>query len=223
MKKKVKWIWIGICTSLLLIILLVLLFGHTILIRAGKFMAPQGISNADVAILQGCTFLNEGTDTVLIRGINLLDSGKVKRLIIVLHSDIPSNTSYLLNQDYPGLVKKEVQTLGLKEKDFGIVVVPISHPNTLTEAEVVLEAISKDHIKSAILLSHGFHTRRSYLVYQYIALPFQIKIFPLACLNSYEPLDSWWSHAQGRRYFVEEVIKLAYYLVRGYVPLKLSY
>jgi hypothetical protein len=186
-------------------------------------MAPQGNYFADVAILEGCKFLDKDIDIVTISGINLLSSGKVKRLIIVLHSIFPSDRFIANDKDYPGLVKKEMENLGLKEKDFRIIVTPAPHPTTLIAAKVVLEAISKEDIKSAILLSHGFHTRRSYLVYQYVGLPFQIKIFPSACLESFQPLDHWWSHEQGRRYFAEEFLKLGYYLARGFIPLKLSY
>ena len=186
-------------------------------------MAPQGNYIADVAILEGCTFLEKDIDIVVTSGINLLSSGNVKRLIVALHSIVPSDRVITLDKDYLGLVKKRMENLGLKEKDFRIIVTPIHHPTSLIEAKVVLEAISKENVKSAILLSHGFHTRRSYLVYQYVSLPFQIKIFPSACLESCQPLDNWWSQEQGRRYFAEEFLKLAYYLARGYIPLKLSY
>ena len=186
-------------------------------------MAPQGNYNADVAILEGCTFLAKEIDIVVIKGINLISSGKVKRLIVVLHNNVPSDRRLIRNEDYPGLVKKKMERLGLKVKDFRIIITPTYHPATLTEAKVVLKDISKEGIKSAILLSHGFHTRRSYLVYQYVGLSFKIKIFPSACLKSCEPIDGWWSQAQGRSYFVEEFLKLAYYLGRGYIPLKLSY
>lgn len=186
-------------------------------------MAPQGNYFADVAILEGCRFLDKDIDIVVISGINLLSSGKVKRLILVLHSIVPSGRFITNDNDYPGLVKKEMENLGIEEKDFRIIVTPNHHPTTLTEARVVLEAISKEDIKSAILLSHGFHTRRSYLVYQYISLSFQIKIFPYACLETFQPLEHWWSQEQGRHYFAEEFLKLAYYLARGFIPLKLFY
>lgn len=223
MKKEVKWIWRGVYASLLLLLILLYIFRATLLVQAGKFMAPQGNYIADVAILQGCTFLDKDIDIVIISGIRLLSSGTVKRLIVVLHSNVPSDRFVTSDKSYPGLVKKEMENLGLREKDFRIIVTPAQHPATLIEAKAVMEALYREDIKSAILLSHGFHTRRSYLVYQYVGLPFRIKIFPSACLESCEPLDNWWSQEQGRRYFAEELPKLAYYFARGYIPLKLSY
>ena len=219
MKNKVKWIWGGICFSVFLIIILIFSFRVTILMQAGQFMAPGGNYIADVAILEGTEFINRD---IVMNGMNLLSSGKVKRLIVVLHRIAPSHRPFALNEDYPNLVKKEMEALGLRERDFRIIVTHIHHPITLTEARGAAEAISKENVKSAILLSPGFHTRRSYLVYQHACNPFQIKIFPFACINSYQ-LDHWWSQENGLRDFTEELVKLAYYLAGGYIPFKLSY
>ena len=218
MKNKAKWIWGGICLSLFLIII-VFLFRVPILMRSGQFMAPEGNYTADVAILEGTEFIDRN---IIMSGMNLLSSGKVKRLIIVLFLIAPSHRPFAINEDYPDLVKKEMEAFGVKERDFRIIVTHIHHPITLTAARGALETISKEDVKSAILLSPGFHTRRSYLVYQRVCIPFQIKIFPLACFNSYQ-LDHWWSQERGLRDFAEEVLKLAYYLAGGYIPFKFSY
>jgi len=219
MKNRVKWIWIGICLFLFLIGILTFSFRVTILMRAGQFMAPEGNYIADVAILEGTEFIDRG---MVMRGMELLSSGKVKRIIVVLHRIAPSDRPFAFNEDYPHIVKKEMEALGLKEREFRIIVTHIHDPITLTAARGALETISKENVKSAILLSSGFHTRRSYLIYQYLCIPFQIKIFPSTCFNSYH-LDYWWSQERGLRDFAEELLKLAYYLARGYIPFKLSY
>jgi len=219
MKNRVKWIWGGISLSLFLIIILIFTFRVPILMRAGQFMAPEGNYIADVAILEGTEFINRG----MVRcGMNLLSSGKVKRIIVVLHRIAPSDRPFAFNEDYPHLVKKEMEALGLKERDFSIIVTHIHQPITLTAARGALETISKEDVKSAILLSSGFHARRSYLVYQHLCIPFHIKIFPSACFNSYQ-LDHWWSQEDGLRDFAAELLKLAYYIAGGYIPFKLSY
>ncbi len=219
MKNRVKWIWGGICLSLFLMSIIIFSFRVTILMRAGRFMAPEGNYSADVAILEGTEFINRG---IVMSGMNLLSSGKVKRIIVVLHRITPSDRPFAFNVDYPHLVKKEMEALGLKERDFRIIVTHIHDPITLTAARGALEAISKEDVKSAILLSPGFHTRRSYLIYQHLCIPLQIKIFPYACFNSYQ-LDHWWSQEAGLRDFGQQLGQLAYYLARGYIPFKLSY
>jgi len=147
---------------------------------------------------------------------------KVKRLVIVLHRIARLHRPYGLNTDYANLVRKELEDHGLKETDFKIIEAPIRNPVTLTAARVAWDALSRENVKSAILISSGFHTRRSFLAYQFAGIPHQIKIFPTACFTEYE-LDQWWEKYPGIRDFSTEALKLAYYLVGGYIPLKLSY
>lgn len=182
-------------------------------------MAPDGNYVADIAILEGTEFVDRD---VVASGIKLLLSKKVKRIVVVLHRISPSHRPFALNEDYPDLVTKELKALGLKESDFKIVVTRIRNPVTLTSAKEAMAALSQDKVQSAILLSQGFHTRRSFLVYQHLGTPLQIKIFPSACFNIYQR-EHWWSQERAIRDFMSELQKLAYYWARGYIPLKLSY
>lgn len=217
-KLKSKWILGGICLFIILSII-VFIFRETILLRAGSFMAPAGQYKADVAILEGDEFIRTN---IIMSGINLLSSGNVKRMVIVLQNIAPAHRPYGISGNYPDTVKQNLKDLGLKETDFKVIVVPIQHPVTLKEAEVVLKVLSKENIKSAILLATGFHTRRSYLAYQHVGTPLQIKIFPSACFAEYQ-LNNWWDEEPGVRDFTVELFKLSYYLAWGHIPFKLSY
>jgi hypothetical protein len=219
MKNKSKWIWEGICLSLLLIIIMIFSFRVPILMRAGKFMAPVGDYKADVAILEGAEFIRTGA---VASGMDLLSTGKIKRIVIVLQNIAPAHRPYGIDGNYADIVKQKIKSLGLKETEFKVIVAPIRYPVTLKEAEVVLEALSKENIKSAVLLSPGFHTRRSYLAYQYVGIPLQIEIFPSACFTEYQ-LNNWWVQEPGVRDFTAELLKLGYYLAGGYIPFKFSY
>ena len=182
-------------------------------------MAPRGTGVADVAILEG----EEGPETGAVNiGISLLSSGRVSRIVVVLHRLSKNKKQFALEEDYPDLLKKRLKASGLSEKRFTVMVTPVHHPITLTEATIVLGALSKEGIKNALLLSNGFHTRRSFLVYQYVGRPHAINIIPVAYFNDYQP-DDWWLHEEGLREFTSELFKLVYYLVRGYIPTKLSY
>ena len=218
MKRKSRWIWRGIFPSIFLIIIIAF-FHAAILSHAGKFMAPVGDYEADVAIIEGSEYIPTG---MVDQGLNLLSSGKVKRLVIVLHRIARLHRPYGLNKGYANLVRKELQNHGVKETDLIIIETTIRNPVTLTEAGEALNALSRENVKSAILLSSGFHTRRSFLAYQFVGIPLQIKIFPSACFTEYE-LDQWWANYNGVRDFGIEICKLAYYIVGGYIPLKFSY
>jgi hypothetical protein len=214
---KSKWIWLGIC--LLVFAILAFIFRETILLRSGRFMAPVGDYQADVVILEGSEFISSG---LIAGGMELLSSGKVKRMVIVLQNIAPSDRPYGLKINYPEIVKQQLRDAGIRETDFKVIVVPIINPITLKEAQRVLKDLSHDNVRSAVLLSPAFHTRRSYLVYQHVGMPLNIKIFPRASFNSYK-LNNWWFQETGARDFTVELLKLGYYLVRGYIPLKLSY
>ncbi|MCG6534133.1 MAG: hypothetical protein L7F78_05460, partial [Syntrophales bacterium LBB04] len=129
---------------------------------------------------------------------------------------------FALEEASPDLLKKRLNASGLREKQFTVMVTPVHHPITLAEATIVLGALSKEGIKNALLLSNGFHTRRSFLVYQYVGRPLAIHIIPVAYFNDYQ-LDDWWLHEEGLREFTSELFKLVYYLIRGYIPTKLDY
>jgi hypothetical protein len=219
MKRNTRWIVGGILLSIGVILALIFSFRESILLEAGKFMAPEGDYVADVAILEGAEFIHRD---IVKNGVNLLRSGKVKRIVVVLHNIAPSHRPFAFNENYADLVTQELEGLGLKKNEFKIIVTHIHHPVTLTEARQALETLSQEGVKSAILLSSGFHARRSFLAYQYLAIPLQIKIFPHACFNGYQ-LDKWWTQDNGVRDFMGESLKLAYYLIMGYIPLRFSY
>ncbi len=182
-------------------------------------MAPVGDYQADVAILEGAEFIRTGA---IMSGMDLLSSNKVKRIVIVVQNIAPAHRPYGIKGNYPDVVKQELIKIGLKETDFKVIIVPIRHPVTLKEAEVVLKVLSKEDIQSAILLSPGFHTRRSYLAYQHVGLPLQIKIFPSASFTEYQ-LNNWWVQEPAVRDFTAELFKFSYYLAGGYIPFKFSY
>lgn len=217
--RKSKWIWGSIFLFLLITSIFVYLFRETILIQAGNFMAPAGDYEADAAILEGAEFISTG---IITSGMNLLSTGKVKRIVIVLQDIAPAHRPYGIRGNYPDVVRQTLKNIGLNEKEYKIIVVSVRKPITLKEAAFVLKDLHNENIHSAILLSQGFHTRRSYLVYQYVGNPLQIKIRPHACFTNYQ-FNEWWTQQSGVRDFTTECLKLFYYLVRGYIPFKFSY
>jgi hypothetical protein len=215
MKKKARWILLGICIFLFLIFIIGFLFRQTILFAAGRYMAPGCDCKADVAILEGTEFIRTG---VVIKGLELMSSGRVKRLIIIIQNIAPAHRPFGINGDYPDIVRNKLKEAGLKEENYKVIVVPIRHPITLTEAKAVLGSLAQQQIRSAILLSSGFHTRRSFLLYKHTGIPLHIAIFPSACFTGYQ-LDNWWTQEMAVREFTLELLKLVYYLGAGYIPL----
>ena len=222
MKRKTKWIWGAICIFAIVAVIFVFSFHRAILVEVGRFMAPetnQIKEVADVVIVEGTTYVSRG---IVSKGVELLTSGKAKRMVVVLHRIAPHHRPFAFNEDYPSSVRRELQDLGLKDSQFTIIVTHIHEPITLVSAQGAMDILAKDGIKSALLVSPGFHMRRSFLVYQYLSNPFNIKIYPIACLEAYDQ-NNWWNQDNGPRDLLSELQKLLFYMVKGYIPLKFTY
>jgi hypothetical protein len=181
-------------------------------------MAPAGDGTADVVIIEGAESIRQGA---VAEGILLLSNGNARRIIVVIHQLSEKEKPFALDEDYPDVVGMKLKALGLKDHQFTVMAVPVHHPITLAEATAVMERLSKEGVRSAFLLAKGFHTRRSFLVYQHMG-KLEIKIIPVAYFDDYR-IDDWWRHDEGWREFASEIFKLVYYQARGYIPFKLSY
>lgn len=216
MKKKILIVF-------LLVLILLAVAGHlfrdTLWDKAGKFMAPQGDYTADVVILEGADYIRTG---FIQTGMDLLATGKVTKIIVVIHRIAPAHRPFGIHGDYPDVVRQKLKNTGLKEEQFKVIVAPIRRPVTLKEAQFVLKELAADKISSAILVAPSFHTRRSYMAYSHAGEALQIKIYPLASFTEHHP-DKWWTDQGAWRDFGTESLKLIYYLASGHLPFKFSY
>ena len=209
MKNKIIFSFLGLS------LILLFLFYSPILDKAGRFLAPEEIGEAEVVILVNSGWIEKD---VLIIGLHLLPKVKANRLVIVHHKNRKESPSLRSKLDTL-LLSRELDLLGLKEDQIHILEVPSDHPITLTEAEIVLTHLSKEGIQRAVLLCEGFHTRRSYWTYKHIGLTLGIKIFPHPYFIKNQK-QLWWQQKRGIHLFITESLKFLYYILKGYIPLK---
>jgi hypothetical protein len=203
--------------SLILLALVFLLAFHgPILARAGRYMAPITTDSADVLILAGNNTISKAG---LHEGMTLLSHGRANRLVVVLLYPLLSGQDSALERECARLISHESLRLGVKEERSSVISVPIAgHPITRSEAILVTDKLHGDGVRSAILLSDGFHTRRSIAAYRQEASRLGLNIVPRAHFNGYD-CDSWWTTSKGINDFVKESSKFVYYLARGYLPI----
>ena len=195
------------------------LFREPLLAAMGQFMAPQNRQSADLVILEGNAYIYSG---FIQTGIEMLKNGRAKKMVVVLHRMPLAHHPFGASDDYPAAVVKRLKEIGLAQNQFQVVVTPVDHPVTLTEAKSVFENLGSGKIASAILIAQAFHTRRSYLVYASVASPFGIKIYPQAAFTEFQA-EKWWTTGLGKREFLLEFGKLVYYLICRHIPFKFSY
>ena len=180
-------------------------------------MAPVGVGRADVLILEGSGGIKSGSVAI---GMELLSNGMADRMVLVLHQSTDERQLPLFHKKHIQLLTDELEHMGVEKKKVQVIPVPVqSHPITLTEARLVVTKLSESGVRSVILLSEGFHTRRSFLVYRQEGSRVGLHVIPHPWFSGYES-DTWWHHAEGIQDFVRESFKLVYYLSFGYVSIK---
>ena len=202
---------------LMLIFFSLFVFHQPILNGAGRFLAPNNNERAEVLILEGSQIVKKGA---LNEGMRLLSDGQAKSMVVVLHYPTKENQVFALQEKYAKLVMNELEHLGLEKEKAQVISAPIDgHPITLKEARFVVAKLSQNGVRSAVLLSEGFHTRRSFGAYNQEGTRVGLHIIPHSYFIEYKS-NSWWHEAEGVSDFVTESFKLAYYLLHGYVSIK---
>lgn len=200
-----------------LLVLFCLSLHKPILHGAGRFLAPTSNERTEVLILEGSQVVKNGA---LKAGMRLLSTGRATRLVVVLHQPLKEDQVFALEDRYPQLIINELENLGLKKEKVQVISAPIDgHPITLKEARFVVAKVSQGGVRSAILLSEGFHARRSFGVYRQEGDRVELHVIPHSYFTEYES-NSWWHKAEGINDFVQESLKLTYYLLHGYVSIK---
>jgi hypothetical protein len=214
MKSKKLLIVVG---SLIVVFLGLAVFHRPILRGAGQFLAPCSNEKGEVLILEGTQIVLNGSINA---GVRLMSEGKAGGLVVVLQQFAKEEQVFALDGKYIQFLGSELEYLGLGKEKVQFISAPIDgHPITLQEARYVVARLSKAGVRSAVLLSEGFHTRRSFGVYNQEGNRVGIRIIPCSYFSKYEN-DFWWYDVEGIWDFVEESAKLAYYLLHGYLSLK---
>lgn len=202
---------------LLLIAAGLFVFHRPILDATGRFMAPVSEGKADVLILEGDTVITNGAMNT---GMKLLSEGRANRMVVVLHQPSEEGQAFALEGKQAQLIMAETERKGVEKGKVEVISASTSgHPVTLSEARFVIARLSRDGVRSAILLANGFHTRRSLAVYRQEGARLGLRVVPYPYFVGYGR-ESWWRDTQGVNGFMLESCKLAYYLLHGYVSIK---
>ncbi len=198
--------------ALIVISVILTLWAQTIFSHIGRFMAPEESRSADVLILEGAEDVEK---RLLFEAAEQMRSGRAARLVLVTHQE-PDAKLVTDNVSSATKLQMNLHQLGLHDDQFMILRTPEAHPITLNEASVVLKELSAEGVRTAVLMTDGFHEHRSYLVYKQVGIPLGISITPSTIFLEYTP-DNWWMTRIGWYEFVQELTKTTYYYVRGYL------
>ncbi len=200
---------------LVLVVLAVTVFSAPALRGWGRFLAPQGAGNAEAVVVEGFQAVQDG---MMEAALTLIREGRARQIVLILQWYPQKERLFAIQERYLNYLEEELKRRGLKKEQYQILVVPINdHPITLTEARFVVPRLSQAGINKAFLLCRGFHTRRSFLVFQNQGDVLGVRFIPCPYFPAYDR-DTWWNHPEGLKEFVSQTVKLGYYLVKGYIP-----
>jgi hypothetical protein len=200
--------------SLLIPLLLLAAFSGPILSGLGGFLAPRGAGSAEAVLVEGFQTAQDG---MMAAALSLVREGRAGQLILILHHYPEKERLFAIQEHYPERLGEELERRGLGKTQYQVWLVPYNdHPITLQEAQTVVPLLARAGIRRAFLLCEGFHTRRSFLVYQNQGAPLGVRFIPYPYFPSYDQ-HSWWKHTEGIKEFVAQSLKLGYYWGKGYI------
>jgi len=195
----------------ILAVALAVLSSRSIFLHVGRSMAPEAFGTAEVLVLEGGVGIDK---RLLVEAVRQMRWGRAAHLVLVTHQTAGKPSPYEIKA--ADRIEASLHQLGFPNDRFTIILAPNTHPITLNEASIVLKKLSADGVRSAVLMTDGFHERRSYLVYMQVGTPLGIKITPSTAFLDYTP-ENWWATRLGWYEFFEESAKTTYYYMRGYL------
>lgn len=177
------------------------------LVQLGQFLiCEHKLQPADLIVVQG------GGDRERIQeAARLYHQDYARRLLISGHTpeDLPG-----IRTTHEELGKREAIRLGVQPEDIVIEGKSTSSRESAVFSRPLFERYKVDTI---ILISEPYHLRRSYLTYRKVYPTKRLKIICRAPRNSWYKGSSWWQSERGLIATSNEYIKLAYYLLKGYI------
>jgi uncharacterized SAM-binding protein YcdF (DUF218 family) len=170
--------------------------------RGGSFLVVDTPQKADaIVVLAGETNVRPA------RALELLRQGYAARILL----DVPANTKIYeftqleLAQDY-------IRDLGRNlPQSSAITICPIEGLSTRDESKDVGRCLSQGHVRSVLIVTSDFHTRRALSIFRR-ELP-QYQFSTAAARDEAQFGANWWRHRQWAKTYFEEWLRLVWWKV----------
>jgi hypothetical protein len=141
---------------------------------------------------------------------NLFKEGKCKEIFMV---KVINKSSIYSDRQYEYLLKKTIDSL-YYNMPLTFINLDIEHPITLNKSRIIIDTLNSRNFKKIILVTSGFHSKRSFLTYKKYFKDTDIKLSVFVYYSNYTP-NNWWKNIEGFREVITEYLKLVYYWLRG--------
>lgn len=165
-----------------------------------SLLHKQDLEPADVILLE-----NFGTDfSVFAAAQGLVDAGYSSRVVIPVRA---KGETAMRGMVQKGFVDVMSRVAGIKQWE----VLPVEHvePVSLNVARQIAVFLESEGVRSVLVVSPGFRSARSYLVYDSVFTPRGIRVQCLAASDAAS--DNWWHSWHGVQDTGLEFTKFLYY------------
>ena len=194
--------------AIFLIVVLLYLFRGSILTGLGNFLVVNDtLEPADIIVV-----LLGGESTRPFHTAELYDKGFAKNIVVPQVELTPAVQLGI----YPSQTQATLYILeeqGIPDSVIQIADFPQGVSSTLDEARALNAYIKQYSIKSVIIVTDAFHTRRARYIFKKELQEESIKIMISPAPHWKFDATNWWKHEEGFVSFINEYLKFIHYLL----------
>lgn len=168
----------------------------------GSLLHEEKLQPAEVILLE-----NFGTDyAVFETAQGLVQAGYSSRVLVPVRAEAETAKAGAAQK---GFVEVMSRVAGIETWE----ILPVQHiePVSLNVARQIADFLERNGIRSVLVVSPGFRSARSYLVYDTVFTPRGIRVQCLAAPTAGAAADSWWHTWHGVQDTCLELAKFLYY------------
>jgi hypothetical protein len=184
-----------------------------VVVLAGIVVVPYGFWAKKIGQSLVCKEQIDPSDALLLENFDINPliferAAALQRAGVASRAFVPTGADTDLNEVSRQFV--EVLAHAARLEKFETIPIQQKEPISLNAAEQIRDFLNKEHIKSVAVVTPGFRSRRSEMVYKAVLEPAGIRVGCLAVFGTKTPLN-WASSWHGVQEVVLQFLKLQYY------------
>ncbi len=196
--------WVLVLLSALIFFIALFVFRNSILRGMGNFLIKEdAVEKCDAIVVLSGNALDRATEAAL-----LYKQGIAKQIICTGNNQSGDFEVLHLKEKESDVSKFRMIEMGVP--DSAIIVIH-EGTSTLEEGEAMLKFCQTHQLKSCMILSSKFHTRRINYVSDKKFKNSAVKILVHGAPPSKYKIETWWKGEEGLLFVYDEYIKLIYY------------
>jgi len=197
-----------VLATICFIVILLYVFRRPILTRTGQFLVVNDpLERADIIFV-----LMGGMETRPFHAADLYKQGFAPRIVIP-EAELPPTVQFGIYPSQTQATLDILEELEIPDSVIHIADFPQGVSSTLDETKALNKYLNQYFIKSVLIVTDVFHTRRARYIFQKELQEESIKIIMSPASHWKFDETNWWKYEEGFVSFINEYIKLLHYLL----------